>query len=82
LTPRRTVQALRYLVVLLTGLIAGSRLVGAVQSWMEGQHWSARDLSSAGAYRQLFLENTAMALLSLSIAALVWWLLRPRAGSS
>ena len=75
-------QAIRYLVVLLTGFIAGGRIVGAAQSWMEWQRWSARDSSGGGAHRQLFLENTAMALLSLTIAALVWWLLRPRAGSS
>jgi hypothetical protein len=60
------VQALRYLVVLVTGFIAGSRTVEAVQSWND---------------RQLFLEHTAVALLSLAIAALVWWLLRPRVGS-
>ncbi|HZN96800.1 MAG TPA: hypothetical protein VFB61_03650 [Gemmatimonadales bacterium] len=81
MTPSRMVQAIRYLVVLLTGFIAGSRIVGAAQSWMEWQRWSALDPSSAGAYRQSFLENTAVALLSLTIAALVWWLLRPRAGS-
>jgi hypothetical protein len=76
------VQAIRYLVVLLTGFIAGSRTMGAAQSWMEWQRWSPREASSAAAYRQLFLENTAMALLSLTIAALVWWLLRPKTGSS
>jgi hypothetical protein len=74
-------QAVRYLVVLLTGFIAGSRTVGAAQSWLAWQRWSSQDPGSAGAYRQIFLENTAVALLSLSIAGLVWWLLRPGAGS-
>lgn len=76
------VQPIRYVVVLLTGFIAGGRIVGAAQSWMEWQRWSVLVPSSAGAYRHLFLENTAVALVSLTIAALVWWLLRPRAGSS
>jgi hypothetical protein len=61
------VQTIRYLVVLVTGFIAGSRTVAAAQSWKE---WD------------LVLEHAAVALLSLAIAALVWWLLRPRAGSS
>jgi hypothetical protein len=36
------------------------------------------DPSAADAYRMFFLENTAVALLSLAIAGLIWWLLRPR----
>jgi hypothetical protein len=68
-------------VVLLTGFIAGGRTVDAARSWQEWQSWSGPDPSGADAYRTFFLQNTAMALLSLSIAALVWWLLRPKPGS-
>jgi hypothetical protein len=72
-------QTIRYVVVLVTGFIAGSRLVDAAQSWREWRRWAATDISRADAYKTFFLTNTATALLSLVIAALVWWLLRPHA---
>jgi hypothetical protein len=76
------VQAIRYVVVLVTGFIAGSRTVDAARSWQEWHNWAAQDPSGADAYRTFFLVNTAVALLSLSIAGLVWWLLKPgRSGS-
>ena len=70
-------QIVRYLVVLITGFIAGSRTIDAAQSWQEWHSWATRDPSGAEAYRTFFLVNTAVALLSLSIAGLVWWLLKP-----
>lgn len=70
-------QAIRYVVVLVTGFIAGSRSVDAIRSWREWHDWAARDPSGADAYRSFFLVNVAIALLSLAIAGLVWWLLRP-----
>lgn len=70
-------QFVRYLVVLVTGFIAGSRIIDAARSWREWHTWAARDPSSADAYRTFFLMNSTIALLSLSIAGLVWWLLRP-----
>ena len=70
-------QVIRYLVVLITGFIAGSRAVEAVRSWREWHTWAAQDPSGADAYRSFFLVNTAVALLSLAIAGLVWWLLKP-----
>jgi hypothetical protein len=74
------VQWVRYLVVLFTGFLAGSRAVDAVQSWQEWHRQLATDPSAADAYRTFFLVDSAAALLSLVIAALVWWLLRPKAG--
>jgi hypothetical protein len=71
------VQTIRYLVVLVTGFIAGSRTVEAVRSWQEWHSWAAQDPSGSEAYRTFFLVNSAVALISLSIAGLVWWLLRP-----
>ena len=73
-------QVLRYTVVLVTGFLAGSRTVEAARSWQEWHTWAAQDPSGAEAYRTFFLVNTAVALLSLSIAGLVWWLLRPTSG--
>jgi hypothetical protein len=71
------VQAIRYVVVLVTGFIAGSRTVEAAQAWQAWRVWAAQDPAEAEAYRSFFLVNTAVALLSLSIAGLVWWLLKP-----
>ncbi len=75
-------QAVRYLVVLVTGFIAGSRIVEPARSWQEWHIWAARDPSGAEAYRTFFLVNVAVAALSLSIAVLVWWLLKPRSSSA
>jgi ABC-type sulfate transport system permease component len=71
-------QAIRYAVVLLTAFIAGSRAVDAARSWNEWQSWAVRDPSAAEAYRTFFLMSAATAVVSLAIAALVWWLLRPK----
>ena len=71
-------QLVRYLVVLVTGFIAGGRAVDAIRSWREWHLESLRDPSSAEAYKTFFLVDTAAAALSLAIAGLVWWLLRPR----
>lgn len=71
-------QTLRYLVVLVTGFIAGSRTIDAVRAWREWHTWAVRDPSAADAYRTFFLVSAAIALGSLLIAGLVWWLLRPR----
>ena len=70
-------QLLRYLIVLVSGFIAGSRAVDAARSWREWHIWATEDPSGADAYRTFFLVNTTIAVLSLSIAGLVWWLLRP-----
>lgn len=75
-------QWVRYLVVLLTGFLAGSRAVDAVQSWNEWHRQRATDPSAADAYYTFFLVDLAVAVVSLSIAALVWWLLRPQAEGS
>jgi hypothetical protein len=75
------VQLVRYLVVLVTGIIAGSRSVDAIKAWQNWQARAVQNPSGSDAYRTFFLVDTAVALLSLSIAGLVWWLLRPRVGS-
>jgi hypothetical protein len=69
---------IRYIVVLATGFIGGSRVVDAIRSWQEWHIWAARDPSGAEAYKSFFMANAVAAVLSLAIAGLVWWLLRPR----
>jgi hypothetical protein len=76
------VQLVRYLVVLVTGFLAGSRAVDAVRLWNEWQSQRATDPSAADAYYTFFLVDLAVAALSLAIAGLVWWLLRPRSEGS
>jgi hypothetical protein len=71
------VQTVRYLIVLITGFIAGSRTVDALRSWREWHTWAVRDPSGADAYRAFFMTSAAIAAVSLLIAGLVWWLLRP-----
>jgi hypothetical protein len=63
------------------GFFAGNHTVDAVRAWQEWHSWAGKDPSGAEAYRSFFLVSTTVALLSLSIAALIWWLLRPRSGS-
>jgi hypothetical protein len=71
-------QTIRYIAVLITGFFAGSRAVDAIRSWREWHSWAARDPSGADAYKTFFMANAIAVALSLAIAVLVWWLLRPR----
>jgi hypothetical protein len=52
--------------------------VEAIRSWREWHIWATRDPSGAAAYKTFFMINAATAALSLALAVLVWWLLRPR----
>jgi hypothetical protein len=74
-------QAVRYLVVLAAGFVAGSRLVDAIRSWQEWHQWLGRDPATADEYRSYFAVSATVSGLSLAIAVLVWWLLRPAADS-
>ena len=72
-------QVLRYIVVLAAGFLAGSRLVDAAQIWRE---WRVAPASpSAAEVHGYFLRDLGIAVLSLAIAALIWWLLRPTGSS-
>ena len=70
--------ALRYALVLIAGMLAGNRVVEAVRAWREWHTWAGSDTSASEAYRTFFLVNTAAAVLSIGLAALLWHLLRPR----
>jgi hypothetical protein len=76
------VQVVRYLAVLIGGILAGERVVEAARAWHEWQNWAGKDTAGANAYRSFFMLNTAAALVSLGLAALLWHLLRPRAPHS
>ena len=69
------------MIVLGAGFLAGSRLVDAVRAWQEWHRWLANDPSAAEGYRTFFMVSVVISGLSLAVAVLVWWLLRP-AGDS
>ena len=68
----------RYATVVLAGIVAGSKTVSAFQGWQQYRLWRLRDPSGADASLTFAQLELAMAGLSLTIAALVWWLLRPK----
>jgi hypothetical protein len=72
------VVALRYALVLIAGMLAGNRVVEAIRAWQEWHSWLGSDASGSEAYRTFFLVNATAALLCISLAALLWHLLRPR----
>jgi hypothetical protein len=73
---------LRYAMALLGGSIAGVAAVTAVQAWQKYRIWRQRDPSAADAYLSFAITNSAVVVLSLALAWLLWWLLRPRSGQT
>jgi hypothetical protein len=72
------VQTARYLAVLLGGFIVGGRIVSAIHAWREWHAWAGRDPSGADAYRTFLMMDLGVMALTVALAGLVWWLLRPR----
>jgi hypothetical protein len=70
---------LRYSIALLGGTIAGVGAVSAIESWQQYRAWTGRDPSAAEAYLSFAATNSAVVILSVALAWLVWWLLRPSA---
>ena len=68
---------LRYSIALLGGIIAGVGAVTAIESWQHYRIWTGRDASTADAYLSFAATNLAVVVISLALAWLVWWLLRP-----
>lgn len=73
--PRRL---LRYGIVLVAGIVAGYRCVSAWVAWQQYREWRERDPSGAEAMLTFAQVDLVVAALCLAIAALLWWLLRPR----
>ena len=59
------------------GIFAGGRAIQAVQSWQQYRVWRERDPSGAASYLTFAQVDVAVAVVSILLAALVWWLLRP-----
>jgi putative flippase GtrA len=68
---------LRYAIVLLGGIIAGVSAVTAMQAWQKYWIWRGRDPSAADAYLSFATTNSAVVVLSVALAWLLWWLLQP-----
>ena len=66
----------RYAVVLLASAFAGVRIVSAAQAWQQYLAWRERDPSGADAYLTFAQVDAAIVVISISLAGLVWWLLR------
>jgi hypothetical protein len=66
----------RYAVVLLAGALAGTKIVSAAQAWQQYLSWRQRDPSGAAAYLSFAQVDVAIAVVAVSMAGLVWWLLR------
>ena len=66
----------RSALVLVGGLLAGSRMVDAVCAWREWQRWAVSDPSAADLYRTNFWIDVALATVAIAGAGLVSWLLR------
>jgi hypothetical protein len=75
-------QMARYAVVLLAGALAGVKIVSAAQAWQQYLVWRERDPSGADAYLTFAQVDAAIVVVSLSLAGLVWWLLRSPAPTS
>ena len=62
---------------LVGGVFAGARAIEAVQSWRQYRTWSERDPSGAAAYLTFAQVDVAVAVITVVMAGLVWWLLGP-----
>ena len=71
----------RYGVVLAGGFIAGNRAVDAVEAWRHWRELAVSDPSAAELYQTTFWLDLGIAAVSVGLACLVWWLLRPPAGA-
>ena len=67
----------RSCVALLAGMTAGGRAVGAVQSLEQYYAMRMTDPSRAEPYLAVATYDLSIVALSVTLAGLVWWLLRP-----
>jgi hypothetical protein len=73
---RQMRQIVRFAVVLLAGALAGVRIVSAAQAWQQYLSWRERDPSGAAAYLTFAEIDVAIVVVAITLAGLIWWLLR------
>jgi hypothetical protein len=74
--PNRVKTVVRFVLLLLGGFFAGSRLVEAADNWRDWHRWAVADPSAADLYRTSFWIDVAIVILTLSLTGLIYWLLR------
>lgn len=67
----------RHGVALVGGFVAGSRGIAAVEAWRMWHDLAATDPSGAELYQTTALLDIGIVVVTLCLAALAWWLLRP-----
>jgi hypothetical protein len=67
----------RHGVALVAGFIAGTRGISAITGWRAWHDLASRDPSGAELYRTATILDLGIAAVSLALAGLAWWLLRP-----
>jgi hypothetical protein len=71
----------RHGIVLVGGFVAGSRGISAISAWRAWRDLAASDPSGAELYQTTAMLDLAVVVVSLALAALAWWFLRPPRGS-
>jgi hypothetical protein len=72
---------LRHGIVLVGGFVAGSRGISAIAAWRAWHDLAASDPSGAELYQTTAMLDLGIVAVSLALAGLGWWLLRPPKGS-
>jgi len=71
----------RFVVAFAAGAVASDRLVAAGRAWRLWHRWIGEDPSGADLYRTNFWIFSGAAALTVAVAGLVFWLLRPASPS-
>jgi hypothetical protein len=69
----------RHGIALLGGFIAGSRGISAVVAWRAWHDLVATDPSGAELYRTTAMLDLTVVVVCVALAALAWYMLRPKA---
>lgn len=69
----------RFVVAFAAGAVVSDRLIAAGRAWRLWHRWIRQDPSGADLYRTNFWILSCEAALTMAMAGVVFWLLRPNA---